>query len=78
MGFGRFKGGQHFNKLNVSKVKYSKPIKEPRATIEQLAELKLLGLNFQLNSISSKKASNLINRLKESKDREIDGLNRKV
>lgn len=38
----------------------TKRVIEPRATDEQLAILKELGLNFQKNSISEKKAAKLI------------------
>lgn len=73
MGFGRFKGGQHFKKLDVKHVKYSKPIKETTATDEQLAELKLLGYSFQKYSISQNKANSLIKKIKEVLDRKKEG-----
>lgn len=60
--YGRFTGGTHFKYLK-KKVKIKKSI-EPRATIEQLIELKELGLNFQKDSISQSKAKELIQRLK--------------
>lgn len=68
MSYGKFTGGQHFKKLNVKNVKYSKPVKLKRASIEQIAELKLLGLNFQIGSISEEKAIYLINKITKQKN----------
>ncbi len=59
--YGRFNGGTHFKYLKKS-LNFKK-VKEPRASSEQLIRLKELGLNFQQNSISYKKAEHLIKTL---------------
>ena len=57
--YGRYNGGTHFKYLKNKEVQTKKVI-EPRATDEQLELLKSFGLNFQKNSISYKRAEELI------------------
>ena len=67
--YGRFTGGTHFKR--VKKRVNVKKVIEPRASEEQLVVLKLLGLNFQANSISAKKANQLIKSI-EAKRKHVD------
>jgi len=59
--YGKFTGGSHFKHLK--KKVSTKRVIETRASSEQLAILKTLGLSFQENSISAKKAQQLIDKL---------------
>lgn len=67
--YGRYNGGTHFKYLKKKAVQTKKVI-EPRATDEQLELLKSFGLNFQKNSISYKRANELI----MIKQRESNGI----
>lgn len=65
--YGRFIGGTHFKKLKNRKFN-PKKVKHEMVTQYQIDTLKLLGLSFQLNSMSRDKATKLIEKLQNIKN----------